>query len=72
MSRFFLGTCEIETALKLIRAQEERVARLDRDGHTTSKARSLLETLRESLVTMKLHRNAIEAELARLNDKTYP
>ena len=62
----------IGTAQKLIYEQEERIARLDRDGHNTRDARGLLQTLRESLVTMKLHRNAIEAELARLNGKTYP
>ncbi len=62
----------IGMAHKLIHEQEERIARLDRDGHNTQDARGLLQTLRESLVTMKFHRNAIEAELARLNGKTYP
>jgi hypothetical protein len=62
----------IGTAQKLVFAQEERIARLDRDGHNTQDALDLLQTLRESLVTMKLRRNAIEAALARLHGRTYP
>ena len=61
----------IGSARKRIHDQEDRIARLDRDGHNTRDARGLLQTLRESLVTMQLHRKSIEAELERLNGKTY-
>ena len=52
----------IATAESLIARQLSLLGELERDGHATENARTLLEAMRESLRQMHAHRRLIEAE----------
>lgn len=52
----------IAAAELLIARQLSLIAELERDGHATEKAHTLLETMRESLQQMQAHRRLIEVE----------
>jgi len=47
-----------------VRRQEELLARLEKDGHKADAARSLLQTMRETLNVMEEHRRLILDRLA--------
>lgn len=55
---------DLADARARITRQEELVARLEKDGHKTDTARSLLQTMRETLNTMEEHRRLILDQLA--------
>jgi len=52
----------IATAESLIARQLSLLAQLQRDGHDIETAQSLLETMRQSLHQMHVHRQIIEGE----------
>ena len=52
----------IATAESLIARQLSLLSDLERDGHATESARTLLQAMRESLRQMHAHRRLIEAE----------
>jgi len=59
-----LSTNHIVEAERRIARQRDRVAELERDGHDTSEARDLLETMLKSLELMRSNQDHIVDELA--------
>jgi predicted outer membrane protein len=55
---------DISGARARIERQEQLVARLQKDGHSTDTARSLLQTMRDTLSVMEEHRRLILEQLA--------
>jgi hypothetical protein len=58
----------IASAEALIARQQTVVEELQRDGHDTAMAEGLLETMRQSLRQMHVHRRLIEGDLARMGE----
>jgi Fe2+ or Zn2+ uptake regulation protein len=56
----------IAQAEERVAQQRMRIVELARDGHNTKTAEELLRVLKESLATMKAHREQIVEELKRL------
>jgi predicted outer membrane protein len=59
---------DINGARVRIERQERLVARLENDGHNADTARSLLQTMRETLSVMEEHRRLILEQLAMMKD----
>ena len=56
---------DIAEARARIERQQALVARLERDGHDTATAKSLLQTMHETLAVMEEHQRLIVAARAR-------
>jgi hypothetical protein len=54
---------DIADARARIKRQEQLVAHLEKDGHGTDTARSLLQTMRDTLSVMEEHRRLILDQL---------
>lgn len=72
--RQHLVKAEIDIAAgeRRIARQAELVARLHLGGHNTVQAEALLETLRETLLSWRDHRDVIRYTIARLESETAP
>jgi hypothetical protein len=71
VSHLHKAEAEIASGRERIGRQEQLVARLKRDGHDSSTAESMLQTMRDSLNVMKVHRELILDQLAAMKMRAW-